>query len=55
MIAVVTGGTSGLGFEISKQLILRGEKVIAIYKSDDQKAEKAKLEINSPNFITKKH
>lgn len=54
MIAVVTGGTSGLGFEISKQLILRGEKVIAIYKSDDQKAEKAKLEINSPNFITKK-
>ena len=51
MLAVVTGGTSGLGFEISKQLILRGgEKVIAIYKSDDQKAEKAKLEINSPNL-----
>ena len=24
MLAVVTGGTSGLGFEISKQLILRG-------------------------------
>lgn len=54
MIAVVTGGTSGIGFEISKQFILRGDSVIAIYNSNDAKAEKAKAEINSERFITKK-
>ena len=54
MIAVVTGGTSGIGFEISKQFILRGDIVYAIYKSDDNKAENAKTQINNPNFITKK-
>ncbi len=54
MIAVVTGGTSGIGFEISKQFISRGDIVYAIYKSDDNKAENAKTQINNPNFITKK-
>ena len=54
MIAVVTGGTSGIGFEISKQFILRGDTVYAIYKSDDDKAENAKKQINNPNFFTKK-
>lgn len=53
-IAVVTGGTSGIGFEISRQFILGGGKVIAIYKSDDKKAEDAKKEIASENFVVKK-
>lgn len=54
MLAIVTGGTSGIGFEISKQFILRGDSVIAIYNSNDAKAEKAKSEINNERFITKK-
>lgn len=54
MIAVVTGGTSGIGFEISKQFISKGDIVYAIYKSDDKKAEESKQNINNPNFIIKK-
>lgn len=56
MLAVVTGGTSGIGFEISKQLIARGGgiRVIAIYASNDKKAEYARLEINSKDFETRK-
>lgn len=54
MIAVVTGGTSGLGFEISRQFIERGDEVIAIYKSDDKKAEQAKSLIGSEKFSVKK-
>ena len=50
MVAVVTGGTSGIGFEISRQFILRGCKVIAVYKSDDKKADEAKKTIASPDF-----
>ena len=50
MIAVVTGGTSGIGFEISKQFVRGGHSVIAIYKSNDEKAKTAQKEINSKKF-----
>ena len=53
-VAIVTGGTSGIGREISKQFVLRGDKVIAIYASNDKKAMEAQQEINNKNFITKK-
>lgn len=46
-IAVVTGGTSGLGYEISKQFLLRGDSVIALYVSNNEKAKKAKKELDS--------
>lgn len=54
MKAVVTGGTSGIGLEISRQFILRGDEVIAIYKSNEEKAKQAKETINSKNFSTVK-
>lgn len=40
-IAVVTGGTSGIGYEISKQFLLNNVDVIAIYVNNDEKAKKA--------------
>ena len=43
-IALVTGSTSGIGFEIAKQLLLNGSKVIINYSSNnDQKEETKKL------------
>lgn len=53
MIAVVTGGTSGIGFEISRQFIKRGDKVIAIYNSNDEKANAAKKELGGDFSIKK--
>jgi len=49
-IAIVTGGTSGIGKEISRQFLERGDKVIAIYASDDKKAQEAQSEFNNANF-----
>ena len=46
MLAIVTGGTSGIGFEISKQFVNRGDDVIALYKSDDEKANNATKLLN---------
>ena len=40
--AIVTGGTSGIGFAISKALVERGDNVIAIYANNDTKANNAK-------------
>lgn len=44
---IVTGGTSGLGYGISKAFVNAGASVIAFYKSNDEKAEKATNELNS--------
>ena len=52
-VALVTGGTSGIGYGISKQFLENGAKVIAIYKNDDNKANKAQKELSKfGNFIT---
>ncbi len=45
-VAVVTGGTSGIGYGISKQFIENGAKVIAIYRNDEKKAAKAQKELS---------
>ncbi|MCL2229106.1 MAG: SDR family oxidoreductase [Firmicutes bacterium] len=52
--AVVTGGTSGIGKEISRQFLERGDTVIAVYKSDDKKAKETTTEFNNPRFSTVK-
>lgn len=54
-VAVVTGGTSGLGYGISKAFLEQGVAVIAFYISNDEKAEKVKEELSIlGNFTTMK-
>jgi len=64
-IAIITGGTKGLGFIISKELASLGAELIIIYKSDDKNAYRNlkkikklspkskiyKLDINSKNDL----
>ena len=42
--AIVTGGTSGIGKEISRQFLERGDRVVAIYVNDDQRAKETSAE-----------
>lgn len=46
-VAVVTGGTSGLGYGISKAFLNAGAKVIALYKNNDENAKKVTSELTS--------
>lgn len=45
-VAIVTGGTRGMGLAISKQLLKDGKKVAAIYRSDAESAKKASEEFS---------
>lgn len=45
-LAIVTGGTSGLGYEISKQFLENNIDVIALYVANDDKAQKAMSELS---------
>ena len=53
-IALVTGGTSGIGKEIVKELLDKGCKVITCYHSNDSLANETKKELSTENlFIIK--
>lgn len=43
-VAIVTGGTRGIGYEISKALIADGYKVAAIYHGNEEAAQKFRSE-----------
>ena len=53
-IALVTGGTSGIGKEIVKKLLEENNTVITCYHSNDKEAKKTEEEIDNPRlFIIK--
>ena len=53
-IALVTGGTSGIGKEIVKELLDKGCKVITCYHSNDSLANETEKELSNENlFIIK--
>ena len=53
-IALVTGGTSGIGKEIVKELLTNGCRVITCYHSNEEAANKAKEEFSNEDlFIIK--
>lgn len=45
-VALVTGGTSGIGKEIVKQLLLNGTNVVTCYISNSDQAEETEVEFN---------
>src|SRR3954463_12520882 len=49
-VAVVTGGTRGIGAAISRALQKAGYKVAAIYAGNDEAAQKFKAETGIPVF-----
>lgn len=50
-IALVTGGTSGIGKEIVKELIEKDCKVITCYSNNEENAKNLEEEINSNNLL----
>jgi len=44
-IAVVTGGTKGIGFAFSQALVKSGHRVVALYRHDETAAENARAEL----------
>ena len=53
--ALITGGTSGIGFEIAKKLSKRNVNLFLVYLSDDNKAENARSELLKLNSKIKVH
>ena len=49
-IAVVTGGTRGIGLEITKALVVEGYKVAAIYHGNEEAAKKCSQETGAFTF-----
>ncbi len=45
-VAIVTGGTRGIGYAISRELVACGFSVAAIYHGNDEAARQAKMELN---------
>ena len=53
-VALVTGGTSGIGKEIVVELIAKGCKVVTCYSSNEENAKNLEKEINSENLVVLK-
>ena len=53
-VALVTGGTSGIGKEIVKKLIQKGSKVITCYSNNEENAKLLETEINNENLLVLK-
>ncbi len=53
-IALVTGGTSGIGKEIVIELISKGCKVITCYSNNEENAKNLEKEISSENLLVLK-
>lgn len=49
-IALVTGGTSGIGKEIVKELLQKGCKVVTCYSTNENNAIELKKEFNSDDL-----
>ncbi len=45
-VTLVTGATSGIGYEIAKQLLIRGSMVIINYGHDDDKMEETRKKLD---------
>ncbi|MEV6246531.1 glucose 1-dehydrogenase [Streptomyces sp. NPDC051742] len=44
-VAVVTGGTKGIGVSLSRRLLATGHRVVALYRGDEESAALAKKEL----------
>ena len=49
-IALVTGGTRGIGRAVSERLLAEGRRVVAVYGQDDEAAEAFRLDTGAPVF-----
>lgn len=49
-IALVTGGTSGIGKEIVKELLAKGCKVVTCYHNNEISAKETEKELNNENL-----
>src|SRR5690606_35991203 len=45
-LAIVSGGTRGIGLALSRRLLQMGHTVLALYRSDDVAAEKARADLD---------
>ena len=50
-IALVTGGTSGIGKEIVKELLDKGCNVITCYHSNEEAAKETEKELNNEKLL----
>ncbi len=53
-VALVTGGTSGIGKEIVIELLAKGCKVITCYSNNDEHAKKLEEEVSNKNLLVLK-
>lgn len=53
-VIIITGATRGMGYGVSKKMLELGAKVVMVYKSNTEAAEKAEQELNAyaNNLIT---
>ena len=50
-VAIVTGGTRGLGAAVAARLNVQGVRVVAVYRSDDEAAAKLQHSVETPALL----